>query len=63
MGASRIRWYDREHKGNSFSDTEQVIGKLEEKGKLAGQRYRNECSHVLTSEPLLVHSLQVSREF
>jgi hypothetical protein len=57
MRADRIRFYDRDQKGSSFSDTERVIGKLEEEGKVAGPRYRNECGKVLMSKRLWVTQL------
>ena len=47
MRANRIRFSAQATRGSSFSDTEQVIGKLEEEGKFAGLQYRNECSKVL----------------
>jgi hypothetical protein len=63
MGTSRIRWSDQAHRGSSFSDTEQVIRKLQEEGKFAGLRYRNGYSRALMGKSFLVHSLWLSREF
>ena len=63
MRADRISFYDRGHRESSFSDTEQGIAKLEEAGKVAGPRYRNECSKVLMGKRVLANSLRLSREF
>jgi hypothetical protein len=54
MRAKRVRFPEQEHKGSSFSDAEQVIGKLEGKGKVAEPLYRNECSKVLMGKRLWV---------
>ena len=63
MGTGPIGWSDQAHRESSFSDTEQVIGKLEEEGKFAGLQYRNESSKVFMSKRVFINSLRLSREF